>query len=88
MSLEGAKPESGKLIVLIAEADTQTPGNAIAKAVKAKDARTADAATLQKALNVIPENSAYLYYINNREMNLTSYYSFPILRDSCNCLQR
>ncbi|KAF8421620.1 hypothetical protein EV426DRAFT_193515 [Tirmania nivea] len=53
---KGAKPESGKLVVLIADVDTQTAGNIIAKAVKAKDARIADAAAIKDALNEIPEN--------------------------------
>lgn len=58
---EGAKPESGKLVVLIADVDTQTAGNAIAKAVKAKDARIADASIIKDALNEIPENGMQFF---------------------------
>ncbi|KAF8461369.1 cytoplasmic proline-tRNA ligase Prs1 [Kalaharituber pfeilii] len=53
---KGAKPETGKLVLLIADADTQTPGSIVGKAVGGKDARTADAATIQAVLGQAPEN--------------------------------
>ena len=43
--------------------DTQTAGNVIAKAVKAKDARIADAAAIKDALNEIPENG--MHFLGN-----------------------
>lgn len=61
LNTEGAKPESGKLVLLIADAETQTPGNVIAKSVNAKDARIADAATIKDALDETPENGKCTY---------------------------
>jgi len=49
---------------LIADVDTQTAGNVIAKAVKAKDARIADSAAIKDVLNEIPENG--MQFLGNR----------------------